>query len=277
MIDTLPVELIVKIMIDMDYTELIKTKNSSKEFHDIYTANFRTIYEKRIISETCVKDLHDMYLVMSGKAEMDEICLANQQYSKAEHVDLNYILNYDEQFSQSTNLLNYINYLDYCLTLNASSLLVESIEYRLDDMHDIMKTFIDEGLTNKIVKKGWDLVSHKYKTIIEKLTNLSNDGVVFDKNFIVIKNKEYTNPDSILGNFLATPSNKYLLEYFESIEELSHLLSFNRLVHHIVVPYFFYEVDIHINNYLTTNDELKKEMTDLHNWMKEMDFRDNQK
>jgi hypothetical protein len=73
-------ELLLDLMIEMEYNSLINYKNSSKHLRNLYNVHKNYIYKKKLMNIHCIQDLQDVYLIIEGKATRGEICLKNQKH-----------------------------------------------------------------------------------------------------------------------------------------------------------------------------------------------------
>jgi hypothetical protein len=59
-------ELLLKLMIEMEYSSMINLKNSNKHIRNLYKLHKNYIYKKKLTNIHCIKDLQDVYLIVEG-------------------------------------------------------------------------------------------------------------------------------------------------------------------------------------------------------------------
>ena len=272
--DSLPDELILKLMIDMKFSDLVNIKNHSKKFNNLYKQNNNYIYTKRLFSETCIRNIKQAYLIITNKAVHDDICLENQIYLDKYIEPFAYLrLPLDIQTNRQNDsivLLEYIQFLDQFnqFHFTESKMLQYSITYVSNIKNDIHDFFIN---TSERIKNSWQLVSYKYNDIIYKLENLSNDGVTTDyfNSITSINGIEIQDPYSIIQYMHEISLEKREIQrYIKKVMYLSTILSKARMQLHVADIYFknrFYTMQEYFP--IFQDKTLEDNFKEMHNYL----------
>lgn len=109
-------DIILDLMIELDYNDMIVFKNSSKKFRDLYKSNEDYIYKKKTLAlHPCMNSSEDIFLLCmyslkesySKKDALYKICLKNDKVLEDTPIDCDLLKNYlMEQIDVSRNLTN---------------------------------------------------------------------------------------------------------------------------------------------------------------------------
>jgi hypothetical protein len=109
---------LLKVMISLDYPDLIRFKNSTRKNLDIYNMNTEYIYKKKLFQLDCVKCYEDIYLLSTNKATITDIYIKNREHLKKLEMEkfeveatklitkINSELNHDKRFYYKLKLLD---------------------------------------------------------------------------------------------------------------------------------------------------------------------------
>ena len=187
-------ELLLKLMIEMEYTSMINFKNSNKHANKLYKLYKNYIYKKRITNIHCIKDLQDAYLIIANIASIDEVCMKNQQYKNT--IDCN-----DPDFTKK--LKNMID------------------NHKIIDTFDVMRVVIKCFDTPQVSKVFWNQIFLKtiYNKIVTKQAAITDGnrlnknvekawGIFYDEQLIHLKKKVWER----LNSLYPCPDNDRSLE-----------------------------------------------------------------
>ena len=73
-------DLLVSMMIDMPYEDLVSFRGTSNRIREIHDRNEKYIYKSRIFNRVCIKTYEDVYLLATGKRDYTFLCIKNKMY-----------------------------------------------------------------------------------------------------------------------------------------------------------------------------------------------------
>lgn len=159
-------ELLLKMMISMDYKSMINFKNTNKNNNELYNTHKDYIYIRRILNEShCVQDSHDMYLHIIRGVPIRELCIKNEKYNV--HCTLLHLGKTLELVKKDkTAIFDLVETVNKCwrsLPLNAS-------ESSLNKFREIVL----QRFPRQNLQKAWELYRPRLEETIKILENLNN-------------------------------------------------------------------------------------------------------
>ena len=78
-------DILIKMMIGMEYKDLESFRNTSKQTRNLYKSNEQYILLHRIYSEVhCLTSLKDIYLYVTVKVNIEQLCINSDKYSNCQ-------------------------------------------------------------------------------------------------------------------------------------------------------------------------------------------------
>ncbi len=195
-------DLIIKMLIDLDYLTMIKTTQSDKYIYNLYKENEDYIYRMKILNEMpCLVSTKDVYLFTTNKNTIDELCIKNDKFHPSCNITMhefsmivwvNNPRNNSSSIERITSILKMISFLDRCFSnnLNLNELLsnkkfLETVIKTLHntdpndvplfrDLNKNVKRIFIEYYNSKVPKIIEDVKKH-----VERISTVSSNSIMF--------------------------------------------------------------------------------------------------